>query len=207
MTKLTDFKEQMASYTVFSLRDIYNVIPDFNYRQLNRWKQNGSLKSVRRGFYHLNHQFKHDYGLMAVANKIYKPSYVSLETVFQIYNFIPELVFQITSVSTNKTTFFESEIANFSYKQINPDLFFGYRLVEFDSETIFIAQPEKAILDYLYLKPHFNSLSDFKALRFDKEMITEAINLKRFNLYTDLFNNKALKHRADTLLRYIKDNG
>ena len=206
MTKLTDFKKQMASYTVFSLRDIYNVIPDFNYRQLNRWKQNGSLKGIRRGFYHLNHSFKHDYGLMAVANKIYKPSYVSLETVFQIYNFIPELVFQITSVSTNKTNSFESEIANFSYKKIKHDLFFGYRLVEFDSETIFIAEREKAILDYLYLKPHFNSLIDFKALRFDKEMIAEAINLKRFNLYTDLFNNKALKHRVDIFLKYVKDN-
>ena len=93
MTKIADFQQQLKDQLVFSLQDIYNLWPDFSYRQLNRWQKKGYLKNIKRNFYFFDSQVDCESDLFVVANKIYFPSYVSLEKAFEVYDFIPEGVF------------------------------------------------------------------------------------------------------------------
>jgi len=52
---------------------------------------------------------------------------------------------QITSVTTLKTTRFSNDLGEFSYKNIKPDMLFGYDLKELrDVRRIMFATPEKA---------------------------------------------------------------
>jgi predicted transcriptional regulator of viral defense system len=46
--------------------------------------------------------------LFMVANKIYEPSYVSLESALAYYKIIPETVLGVTSISSRKTKQHES---------------------------------------------------------------------------------------------------
>src|SRR5690606_39269280 len=117
--------------------------------------------------------------LFYTANKIYSPSYVSLQMALKFYNLIPEEIFQITSVSTKKTTEFKTDLGNFSYRHLKPSLFFGYQLIEFGEHKILLAEPEKAILDYLYLHPHLKKKPDFAEMRLNQDEFKSQVDLKK----------------------------
>ena len=205
MTKIIDFQQKFGDRSVFSIDDIYNEIPDFSYRQLNRWLAKGYIDRLRRNFYCFGNQIKDESDLFMVANKIYAPSYVSLEQAFKIYNFIPEGVFTVTSVSTRKTARFKTKFGYFSYRKIQPQLFWGYRLIESGHKAILLAEPEKAILDYIYLKPHLRTVDDFNSLRFDDESFTEHVNLDKIDYYGRLFSQQSLVDRLANFLKAVSD--
>ncbi|MBI5414283.1 hypothetical protein HZA38_02090 [Candidatus Peregrinibacteria bacterium] len=122
------------------------------------------------------------------------------------YGFIPEEVFQITSVSTKKATSFETPLGNFSYKQIKPSLFWGYRFVEFGKQKILLAEPEKAVLDYLYVNSRLKTANDFEGMRINSYEFRSQINLERFQKYLETFQNKALLKRAKIFLTTIQND-
>jgi predicted transcriptional regulator of viral defense system len=102
---------------------------------------------------------------------MYCPSYISLHSALAFYDMIPEAVVRMTAVSTLKKASFENAFGIFTYQQIAPDLFFGYDVKPFsDGQSLLLAQPEKALLDLLYLYPFYNTPQE-------KEFITE-IDLK-----------------------------
>lgn len=195
-----DFQNQFSIYPIFSLQDVRKVFSGFSYRQLDRWKKKGYLKKVKRGFYCFGIQGVDQNFLFYTANKIYAPSYVSLEMALKHYGLIPEEIFQITSVGTKKTINFQISVGNFSYRQIKPSLYFGYRLVEFGQQKILIAEPEKAILDYLYIHPKLKTVADFEGMRINIDEFESQINLEKFQKYLETFNNKQLSKRANIFL-------
>ena len=144
--------------------------------------------------------------LFYAANKIYSPSYISLEKALKFYGLIPEEIFQITSVSTKKKTNFVTQVGNFSYRHIKPGLFFGYRLLDFDGQKILMAEPEKAILDYLYLNPRLKTNNDFYEMRINREIFPETVDLAKFQKYLEAFKNKSLIRRATVFLTTIQND-
>lgn len=205
MSKLIDFQQRLKDRPVFSLQDIYSEFPDFSYRQLNRWLTKGYLNKLRRNFYCLSDQIKNEKDLFVVANKIYAPSYISLEQAFKVYNFIPEGVLTVTSVSTRKTARFKTDLGYFSYQKIQPRLFWGYRLIEVGQQTVLLAEPEKAILDYLYLKPRLKTVGDFESLRFDLESFVDHVDSDKINQYARLFAQQSLIARLANFLEAVKN--
>lgn len=201
-----DFQNQFSIYPIFSLQDVRKAFSDFSYRQLDRWKKKGYLKKVKRGFYCFAIQGVDQDFLFYTANKIYAPSYVSLEMALKHYGLIPEEIFQITSVGTKKTTNFQISVGNFSYRQIKPSLYFGYRLVEFGQQKILIAEPEKAILDYLYIHPKLKTVADFEGMRINVDEFRTHIDLDKFQQYLQTFNNKRLFKRANIFLTTIRND-
>lgn len=201
-----EFQNRLALYPVFSLQDVQKNIPKFYRIQLDRWEEKGYLRKIRQGFYSLTDQPLDESFLFLTANKIYSPSYVSLEKAFKFYNLIPEEVFQITSVSTKKTTSFMISVGNFSYRHIKPSLFWGYRLLGYKGHKVLIAEPEKAILDYLYLNSHLKTEGDFMEMRINTDFFREYVNLKKFHTYLKAFKNKALTKRAQIFLNMIKND-
>lgn len=61
-----------------------------------------------------------------IANKIYKPSYISLQYALSHYGMIPEAVMQVTSVTSLKTMQFKNEFGEYFYQTVKPELMFGY---------------------------------------------------------------------------------
>ena len=198
-----DFQKQFLRYPIFSLQDVRKVLSDFSYRQLDRWEKKGYLKKLKRGFYCFSIQKVDQDLLFYIANRIYTPSYVSLEMALKYYSFIPEEIFQITSVGTKKTTHCETSVGNFSYRQMKPSLYWGYALVDYGQQKIFMAEPEKAILDYLYIHPTLKTPADFEGMRINVDEFRTSINLDTFQQYLKMFGNKALSKRANTFLTTI----
>jgi len=153
----TKLKNKAKIYPLFKLEDVFKWFPEANRQvtlnQLNFWCQKGELENIRRGIYKLS-----DFGFkdsFILANFIYSPSYISLETALNYYSIIPDVPFAITSVSVNKTkTFKTKNYGVFSYSSIKPDLFFSFKSILVEKNYAYnIASPEKALFDYLYLRP------------------------------------------------------
>jgi len=172
------------------------VFPRFSPNNLTRWQRQGLIVKLRQGFYAFREACQQPNFAFFLSNFIYKPSYISLHTALAFYGIIPEAVTQITAVSSLKTCEFNNDAAQFSYKKVKPELFFGYEQKPFGKRTINIATPEKAILDLLYLYPFYNNESEIENLRFDDYFVRNELNIGKLALYLEKFNNKKLAKRV-----------
>ena len=131
-----ELKESLKGFTIFSLTDIKKLNGNFHRRRLNEWQDKDYIKKVSKGFYIFSSLELNENVLFEIANRIYTPSYISLEMALSYYHLIPESVYGITSVSTRRTYKFKTSIAEFNYRTINPQLFFGYDIVKYDNKYL-----------------------------------------------------------------------
>ena len=203
MVKFLDFKNKLQGYVVFALNDVYKIYPYFSRLQLTRWQKQGYLQKIIKGYYVFQDLTLNEQALFLIANKIYAPSYVSCEMTLYYYGFIPENVYEITSVSSRTTYRFSSELANFSYQKIKPSLYWGYILVDYKNQKFKIAEPEKALLDYFYLNPHLCTEDDFMEMRFNRDALKNKLDFDKFKQYLTMFQNQALSKRVEIFLAYL----
>lgn len=85
-----------------------------------------------------------------IANKLYEPSYISLATALSHYGVIPEVVYATTSITTKAPREFTTPKGIFIYQRIKKEAFTGYGLKLIDNDNVLIAEPAKALADYLY---------------------------------------------------------
>lgn len=137
--------------------------------------------------------------LLIISNRIYSPSYISLQWALSYYRLIPEGVYTITAISSLKTQHFNTPIGAFSYRHLKPSLMFGYRLIRHENATYKIAEPEKLILDYLYLTPSVKSLEDLEGLRLNIPELNSLLEKEKLQNYLAMFDNKALERRVKIL--------
>lgn len=197
------FKEKFKDFVAFNLSDIRKIEAAFDLRRLNEWQAKGYIKMLRRGHYVFSGIEINDPVLFLLANKIYAPSYVSLEMALAYYNLIPEAVYGITSVASRKTNYFKTDFGEFIYRHIKPQLMFGYKLIGYQGKIFKLAEPEKAVLDFFYLNTHIEAKEDFEGLRFNSEEFVENSDKNKFKDYLSAFENKKLAQRVNTFLRYI----
>jgi predicted transcriptional regulator of viral defense system len=118
-----DLENLFKDFTIFSLSDIRRIDASFHRRRLNEWQDRGYIKKIIRGYYISSDLEIDEHVLFEIANRIYRPSYISLETALSYYHLIPESVYGISSASTRRTYTFKTPIGEFSYKTIKPQLF------------------------------------------------------------------------------------
>jgi predicted transcriptional regulator of viral defense system len=136
-------------------------------RQLSRWTASGRLFQLRRGLYVLAPPYQkvrpHPF---LVANRMVRGSYVSLQSALAHYNLIPEYVAHITSVTTARPGRWETPLGVYSFRHIKADLFYDYRRVDLGAgQHAFVASPEKALLDLVYLQPEGDTPAYLRELR------------------------------------------
>lgn len=175
----------------------------FDLRRLSEWQGKGYIKMIRRGHYAFSDLEINESVLFLMANKIYSPSYISMEMALAHYHLIPESVYGITSVSSRKTNHFVTSFGEFFYHHIKPQLLFGYRLLDYRGHNYKIAEPEKAILDYLYLNAQMNTEDDFAGMRINGEEFCEQTNIDKLERYLAAFENKRLEKRIHLFLKHI----
>lgn len=198
-----EFRSRFYSLACFTTNQVYASYPEFDRNNLGHWVRKGYLVRLRQGYYAFpEYKESKEYALY-FANKIYKPSYISLFTALSFYGIIPETVPQITSVATLKTTRFSNEFGEYSYKNIKPDMMFGYDLKEMEGgRRIMFATPEKALADLLYLYPFYNTERELEELRLDESYMEDDFNTDRLMEYSYLIGSKALTNRI-TMLRKV----
>jgi predicted transcriptional regulator of viral defense system len=168
------------------------------------WMDRGYIRSFAGEYYYLPENDVDEVFLFVGANELYKPSYISLESALAYYQVIPESVLGVTSVSSRKTKQFESKWGIFSYRSVKPLYMFGYELIEHEGRWKYsIARLEKAVLDFLYLNPHINTIEDFEGLRWEKSTLAGLRSNQIFQDYLDVFGKRALEQRVEMLWRYL----
>lgn len=145
-------------------------------RQLSRWKRAGKIVQLRRGLYALSPPFQkarpHPF---LVANRLAAGSYVSCQSALAYYGLIPEYTLLVTSVTTARPAGWETPLGSYAFQHIQKSLFYGYRLLDLGGGVqAFVALPEKALLDLVYLRPGGDSLTFLAGLRLQ--------NLERLDL-------------------------
>jgi len=203
--KFIELKNKLSNFIVFSVNDILKVEPDFHNQRLSEWQKKGYIKKISKNYYFFSDLEISESVLFIIANKIYQPSYVSLEVALSYYGLIPEGVYTITSISSKITKRHETSLGHFTYSQVKPEFMFGYKLVCHQSHNFKIADPEKAILDYLYLNSRFNNENEFEELRFNKDVFNEKVDINKIKEYLALFSNKLLEKRLDILINFINN--
>ncbi|MFH1776353.1 MAG: hypothetical protein ABH952_02165 [Candidatus Omnitrophota bacterium] len=177
-------------YEVFSYEDLLSFYPDENKYNLTkmiyRWKNKGWIYSLKRGLYELTYPRDFIIPDLYVANKLYSPSYVSMETALSNYSIIPEVSIAVTSLTTKPTRTFKNKHGLFYYRTVKPHVFTGYYIEQLSTFPILIAEPEKAFIDYVYFKTYRNKKFSFKDERFDREVISR-LNKKKISRYAKLY--------------------
>ena len=152
--------------------DIYNNIPsdyidsqsllillkEYSNPRDWMWKQvkKGELIRLKNGFFLIASRFKKgkDYPFEQLANLLNGPSYVSLEWALSYYQFIPERVSVVTSITLTRPKEFSTPIGLFSYYHLNRKRFpIGVvrKKTEGQLGAFLIATPEKALADWVYV--------------------------------------------------------
>jgi predicted transcriptional regulator of viral defense system len=195
-----EFKSKWYDLVCFNIDQVYAWQPDFDRNNLSRWTKKGLLVRLRQGYFTFpEYKGKPDFAYY-FANRIYRPSYISLHTALSFYGIIPEAVVQISSVTTLKTASFTNPFGEYSYKSVKEELMFGYDLKPMSGERMLrIAKPEKALLDLLYLYPAYKTTQDLEDLRLDDDYLHDDLNKDLLGDYAFQFKSKTLDKRLQKL--------
>lgn len=173
-------------------------------RQLADWVRVGKVIQLRRGLYTLAQPYQseppHSY---VIANHLVRGSYVSLHTALSHYDLIPEHVAVVTSVTTGRPGMRQNPFGHFSYQHIQPALFFGFQYHQVTTtQWAFMATPEKALLDLIYLTPKASSAAYIRALRLQN---LDQIDVQRLAGHVEQANKPKLKRALPHILQVIEE--
>jgi predicted transcriptional regulator of viral defense system len=128
--------------------------------------------------------------LFYVATVMVEPSYISLEYALAFYGILAESVYALTLVTIKKTRVLPNSLMSFQYRNLKPELFFGFEQKPFDNFTYAIATPEKALFDYIYLTP-LASKRAMKEILFNSRLNLDRID--RLKLQAIVKQSKSVK--------------
>ncbi len=169
MARFIEFLKLSDKLPVVSMVDMAAALPGLRRETVYRWRSAGLVQMIAPGYYIPSGSILGEQDLFAVANLIYRPSFVSLESALSYHGLIPETAFSVTSVSTRKTRSVLSPAAGFIYRTVKPGYWFGYSVVQGPRHPFLMALPERALLDMLYLRKELNTPESLRELRLDRE--------------------------------------
>lgn len=133
-----------------------DLLKDYNRPndKINELVKKGELTTVKKGLYVTGPKInitKPEPFL--IANHLWGPSYVSLETALSYWGLIPERVYEISSITTKTSKNYKTPIGRFSYYRAPlPYYSFGIKSVQLTPKQVaLIVSPEKAICDKIII--------------------------------------------------------
>ena len=189
-------KQKIRIFNNLEFTEIFGLSPyqtEYNLRQLT---DEGLLTRLKRGLYVLKTDPPSE---EEIANALYKPSYISFEYALAHYNIIPEMTYHVTSATTKPTRLFTTDNTSFSYNTIKQEAYTGYILSHINERRFYIAEPEKALVDYMYLAAlGQRSLMGVNSLN-DRMNIT-LLNKEKIVYYVQMYNWSKLNKLAKEVL-------
>ena len=131
-------------FTVADLEKILGLNRESLYVTLHRLVKAGILVRLRKNTYKL---FIADTDIEKTANELYFPSYLSFESALSKYGILSQIPYTLTFATTRPSKKMVLSDTAVEFRHLKTDLFFGYTL----EGGKYVAAPEKALLDELYL--------------------------------------------------------
>src|SRR3989338_4716858 len=95
----------LCLFTTADFRRALGLTPPTAYKTLERYTKQGAVVRLRNGLYSLPWNKP---GILAIANALYRPSYISYESALAHFHLIPETVYAVTSATTRRAKEFEA---------------------------------------------------------------------------------------------------
>lgn len=139
--------------TIFTTKDVFLIWgePNVNFvrKKLYRYIKTGKLYSVRKGVYAKDKNYeKHE-----LATKIFTPSYISFETVLAKAGVVFQFYSQIF-VASYLTRELKIGEQIYTFKKIKDSILTNRTGIEV-KDNYFVASPERAFLDVVYLNKEY----------------------------------------------------
>lgn len=143
---------------------------------VNRLIKKEILLPIRKGFYILPENWSK---IETIIPQIYFPCYLSFESALARYGILNQIPYTFSYASPNFSKNFFLGKNRIEIRKIKKKLFFGYTL----QKDLFIALPEKALLDQLYLVSFGKAKLDFDELNLKELSKTKFLKFsKKFPL-------------------------
>ncbi|MAG45036.1 hypothetical protein CL633_04080 [bacterium] len=194
-------KSNKKIFTLPDLRKLLNIENDNTaYKQAEGLIKSNILKRAIKGVYYLVMDSPSDFEL---ANFIYQPSYISLESALNYYGILIQSSQQITSITSKSAKNIEVDNKEFTYAHLDQKYFSNYKQsLSKDKQSLksslrsdykkvdsfIIATPEKALIDTMF----FTSIGR-SHLNLD-ELILDSINKTKFQEIASKISNRAFKN-------------
>lgn len=128
-----------------TLKDISEIRNKVSFSVvINRLLANKILFRLERNKYLIKDRAVNPFNL---ANLLYNPSYISFETALNFYGILSQFPHELSSATVKKTINKKIMGQQYSYAHLKKELFFGFSKLN----GVLIADPEKALLDQIYL--------------------------------------------------------
>lgn len=185
-------EKNVSLFTLDDISKLFNVgLPNLKI-SLGRFRRKGIVSRLAKNRYlfelatEVPSQYK-------IANFIYQPSYISLETAMSLNGTIDQFPYSITSVTYRKSKEIVYKDLVFNFTRVNKDLFTDYQ----KQDDYLIASNQKAIFDYFYLAfKNSRSKSNLGLINLDEKGIKKLIRY---------IKDQKMKNKSK-FISYIKNN-
>lgn len=134
-------------FTPLDFGRIFQIPSNITKRFLEKWTKEDFLIRFKQGLYGIKDDLP---GEEEIANRLYQPSYLSFEYALAFHNILSEMSHEVTSATTKATRNFAFNTRSFVYFTIKQEAFTGFSLIKTETKSFYMADPEKAFVDYLY---------------------------------------------------------
>jgi len=176
-------------FTIPDLQKITDLSRDSLKVSISRLVDKGVLVRIKRGIYQSAFS---EVDVPRIANQLYYPSYLSFQSVLSMYSILSQIPYTQTFATNKKSKTMVLLDTEVEFRQISDDLFFGYEM----KDGMYVAKPEKALLDQLYMVSRGVGLLNI-----------EELDLREID--KDLFEKYAMKYPrymrklVDKVLKYV----
>jgi hypothetical protein len=151
----------------FRMQDLSSVYPDCVNLAMKakRLEQDGDIIRMKKGIYVVSRDVSRvELSPYLIANHIYGPSYVSMQTALRYYGLIPEAVYTVQSMTSGIARSYRNSLGTFIYTHVSlPYYSVGVNVVEDSGVAFMMASREKALCDLMVYTHKLN-------LRYQREI-------------------------------------
>jgi predicted transcriptional regulator of viral defense system len=168
---------------------LYSLYCNLNYpdKKLSDLERLGLIIRVKQNLYVVSPKVHNqEISSELVANHLYGPSYVSLETALSYYSLIPERVYSMRSACMKLYKQYETQLGRFEYVKM-PEKYFPigiHQAIVNNAYSFLIATPEKALCDMIVSSKNLK-IQSVKAMReyLEEDLRFEMSALNSFDIH------------------------
>ena len=180
---------QTNSISVFSLEDASRIIGKPKHYTTVFLRRDRIVKRAANGVY-----YTPDASSYEIASSIVKPSYVSLISALRFYNITEQIPNTMYVLSPKRHNSISIDGTRIEFVKVKPSLMYSYKKID----GAMIAEPEKAIVDMLYLG-RFEEYAE-------EAMESKVISREKLVGFAELAGRKSLVKRIEKLLEKIEES-
>ncbi len=193
---------------ILSVRDLMVIFQEeysatSAHNRISLLARAGWFRRLKQGLYliidSLTARSQVDISLLSIANALVEDSYVSLSHALNYYQLFDQYSPSVISVTAKESKKYLFDNFTFKYSKVKPDMYFGFTKKIVNGKEVRLAEPEKALIDYLYLDRSFSSASwVFEKLR-DHHQALDVNKLQIYAIQSGITLQRKIGFMLDTL--------